>query len=496
MKRKDEAVATAVPDEQARMSNRSGATSTDNDKKVIAQLAKLDPIEYERQRGAAASLLRVREAALDRCIARERAQASKLAEERNERAHRPKPWPKRVDGAELLDLIVREIRRYLALREGEAEVLGLWAAFTHADDLFSVSPRLWLQSPEPGCGKTTTMNVLYHLVADPLFTVDITAAALSREIDARMPTLLIDEADALLGSAELVRILNGGHERNLASVVRAVGQGTRKFSTFAPAAVATIKSLPPPLASRAISVRLRRRRPDEEVKPLNQQGMKKLRQLSQQAARWVLDNKERLSKAELEPDIPTSLQSRAADNWRPLLAIADVAGGSWPKRARQVAQLLAGTGGFARQSTGVMLLSDIRSSILTENADQIFAGDLAAQLAALEGRPWGDWKGRGPITSNEVATLLAPYDIEPSKVRRGTAVRSGYLAAQFREAFARYLNPTKQSHPSPTSIVTRLADAVRHIGTRVSRGRFSFRRFRSRRARIKGKVRGPGDRRR
>jgi hypothetical protein len=76
MKRKDEAVATAVPDEQARMSNRSGATSTDNDKKVIAHLTKLGPIEYERRRKAAARLLGVREAALDRCVARERAQAS------------------------------------------------------------------------------------------------------------------------------------------------------------------------------------------------------------------------------------------------------------------------------------------------------------------------------------------------------------------------------------------------------------------------------------
>jgi Protein of unknown function (DUF3631) len=443
-------------------------------RKQIAHLANLDPIEYERERKVAAQRLAVREGALDRWVFGERTKSNKRAEKRKARARSVKPWPKKVNGTELLDQLKHEIRAYVVLREGEAEVIAMWIIFTHAHDIFFNSPRLWLESPEPGCGKTTTMNLLYHLVANPLFTADASAAALFREIDARMPTLLIDEADALLGSAELVSILNGGYQRNSAAVVRAAdgGQGTRKFSTFAPAAVATIKSLPATLASRAISVRLRRRRPDEEVKPLNQQGMKKLRQLSQQAARWVLDNKERLSKA--EPDIPTSLQNRAADNWRPLLAIADVAGGSWPKRARQVAQLLAGTGGFARQSTGVMLLSDIRSSILTENADQTFAGDLAAQLAALEGRPWGDWKGRGPITSNEVATLLAPYDIEPSKVRRGTAVRSGYLAAQFREAFARYLNPTKQSHPSPTSIVTRLADAVRHIGTRVSRGRFSF----------------------
>jgi putative DNA primase/helicase len=35
------------------------------------------------------------------------------------------------------------------------------------------------------------------------------------------------------------------------------------------------------------------------------------------------------------------LHDRAADNWRPLLAIADAAGGAWPERARKAALTLA-----------------------------------------------------------------------------------------------------------------------------------------------------------
>jgi putative DNA primase/helicase len=467
MKRKDETVAASVSDEQAKMNNRPEGTSTDNDKKVIAQLAKLDPIEYERRRKAAARLLGVREAALDRCITRERAQASKLAEERNERARHPKPWPKRVHGAELLDLIVGEIGRYLAVREGEAEVLGMWAAFTHADDLFFVSPRLWLQSPEPGCGKTTTMNVLYRLVADPLFTVDITAAALFREIDQRRRTVLLDEGDALFDSAELISLLNSGYQANSASVVRARGtHGTQRFSTFFSAAVATIKPVPPAFASRTIPLRLRRRRPDENVEQLTLGGVKTLCELSRKAARWVSDNKDQILNSKVI--VPDFLSNRAADNWKPLLAIADVAGGHWPTRAREVAELLATTAGRAKPSRGLMLLADIRDSILTRDMEAISPTELAIRLGALEGRPWGDWKGGGSITPTEIATLLAPYDIEVSKIRG----RATYLVARFDDAFARYLPPaagtvtTGSGLPIRTQIVT----AMKQVGLRLIGG--------------------------
>ena len=39
--------------------------------------------------------------------------------------------------------------------------------------------------------------------------------------------------------------------------------------------------------------------------------------------------------------MPASLDGRAADNWRPLIAIADLAGSEWPARARRVAESLA-----------------------------------------------------------------------------------------------------------------------------------------------------------
>ena len=45
--------------------------------------------------------------------------------------------------------------------------------------------------------------------------------------------------------------------------------------------------------------------------------------------------------------MPAGLDDRAADCWRPLLAIAELVGGDWPERARAAA--LALSGGEAKQ---------------------------------------------------------------------------------------------------------------------------------------------------
>ncbi len=51
-----------------------------------------------------------------------------------------------------------------------------------------------------------------------------------------------------------------------------------------------------------------------------------------QRAIFCADNETRLRSA--DPDT-TGLQNRVADNWRPLYAVADLAGGEWPARVRK-----------------------------------------------------------------------------------------------------------------------------------------------------------------
>jgi hypothetical protein len=93
-------------------------------------------------------------------------------------------------------------------------------------------------------------------------------AAIFRVVEAWTPALSIDEADTFLsGNDELRDIINSGHTKSGAFVVRTVGDDhePKKFSTRAPMAIAMIKAPPGTILDRSIVVRLRRRLPGEWV---------------------------------------------------------------------------------------------------------------------------------------------------------------------------------------------------------------------------------------
>ena len=60
------------------------------------------------------------------------------------------PWPAAVNGAELLDEVTEEIKRYVVLPANSAEMLALWAMHTHCFNCFAHSPRAAITSPEKG----------------------------------------------------------------------------------------------------------------------------------------------------------------------------------------------------------------------------------------------------------------------------------------------------------------------------------------------------------
>jgi putative DNA primase/helicase len=98
----------------------------------------------------------------------------------------------------------------------------------------------------------------------------ITTASLFRTIEAARPTLLLDEADTFAKDNEELRgVLNAGHRRD-GAVVRTVGEDhqPRQFSVWAPVALAAIGHLPGTVQDRSIIIRLRRRRPDENIEPI------------------------------------------------------------------------------------------------------------------------------------------------------------------------------------------------------------------------------------
>src|ERR1700730_3327963 len=121
--------------------------------------------------------------------------------------------------------------------------VALWCIHAHSLDATSVTPILAIPSPAMRCGKTTTLSLLNRLVPRPLLSSNISPAAVFRIVEKYSPTLLIDEADTFVRMKEEFRgILNSGHTRDAAYVVRTVGDEREpcRFSTWTAKAVAMI----------------------------------------------------------------------------------------------------------------------------------------------------------------------------------------------------------------------------------------------------------------
>jgi hypothetical protein len=126
-----------------------------------------------------------------------------------------------VNGAELLDGLSRELRRFVVFPTWAAETLALWILHTYAFRLREVTTYIGIESPEKECGKSTLLTVLSHFVDRAALSSNISSSAFFRAIEELEPTLLIDEADTnLRGKDDLTGILNSGYTKTTAFVWR------------------------------------------------------------------------------------------------------------------------------------------------------------------------------------------------------------------------------------------------------------------------------------
>ena len=351
----------------------------------------------------------------------------------------PEPWPSIVDGGELLEDIVSLIRRYVSLSTDAAHAIALWILHAWALGAFDISALLAATSAMKRSGKTTLLEVIGMLVPRSLSASNITAAALFRAIEKFKPVLLIDEADTFLsGNDELRGVLNAGHRRSSAFVIRNVGDDHEpmQFCTWGAKAIALIGKLPGTLEDRSIIIEMRRRAPGERGARFKTRICKELAEpLRRKAFRWANDAMPVLHN--MEPEVPTELNDRAADNWQPLLSIADHCGGDWPKRARDAAVVLSGDIDEAEGSALMDLLQEFKE--LFQSKDRITSADLAEHLSKQVDKRWFEWRHGKPITQRQIARLLAPLKIKPGTIRIGGETAKGYASEWFEDAFSRYL---------------------------------------------------------
>jgi hypothetical protein len=350
------------------------------------------------------------------------------------------PWPDPVDGVTVLNEVVATLMRFVALSPGEVEAVALWIAHAHAIDAASVSPLLAVLSPQKRCGKSTLHAVIRYLVPRPLPTSNISPAALFRAVEKFQPTLLVDEVDSFLRDNDDLRgILNSGHLRTSATVIRCEGDAheVTTFATWAAKALACIGRLPETLEDRSIVVSMHRAMKGEVPERLRLDRLGQLEPVRRRLDRWAGDHLDALRAA--DPAMPAALTSdRACDNWRALLAIADEAGGTWPDRARKAACLLSGVG-ETEDSIAVRLLADIKMLFDERGAARLASSEIVGALVEMEDRPWPEWREGRAITGPGVARLLKPFGIHPGQWRAGSKPARGYLAANFEEAWMRYL---------------------------------------------------------
>lgn len=366
--------------------------------------------------------------------------------------HTPRASPK---GAAVLDTIEAFLRSYCALpSDHAATAVVLWVAHVHALDAFESTPRLAVLSPEMGSGKTRVLEVIQHLVTGSEgVMITPTAATLFRLIgdgpedrEEPLPTLLLDEADAVFlgrpdSNTEAIRaILNSGYRRG-ATVPRMDTSKKvmklQRFSVFAPVAIAGIGNLPETVMSRSIVIRMKRRRPDENVKPYRDR-VARAEGAALHAALSAWGAPLGTSLLGTYPSLPSEVGDRDADCWEPLIAIADAAGADWPERSRRAAVAFVTEATETPRSIGTRLLADVRT--VMGGREKISTFELLTSLCSMESAPWPDLGGTG-LDARFLAKTLEPYGVKVVKIRLDDyTTRQGYrLDEGLHDAFVRYL---------------------------------------------------------
>ena len=332
---------------------------------------------------------------------------------------------------------------------GEAERIAhvLWIAHTWFMEAWESTPRVAFLSPEPGSGKSRALEVTEPLVPRAVHAINATPAYLFRKVSDPdgPPTILFDEIDTVFGpkakdNEELRGLLNAGHRKGAMAgrcVIRGKEVLTEELPAYAAVALAGLDDLPDTIMSRCVVVRMRRRAPGEHVEPWRLRTCgPDAEALGERLAEW--SNAHRHDVGTTWPEMPEGVEDRAADVWEALLAVADLAGGDWPARARVAAVSLVKRSEERAPSLGVLLLRDLRDVFAEKAEARLSTEVILDHLIALDESPWGDLRGKA-LDARGLSRRLSKYGVGPRTLREGSRVFKGYDASDLADAWTRYL---------------------------------------------------------
>lgn len=372
-------------------------TSIANDnittEELLTELAKLSDIEYGQRRKEAAQKLGVAVVFLDRAVKTKRCKNQSNADFFESIT----PFSNPVELKKLLEELEEVFKRYAVLPEHVTTALALWCVFTYLIDVMDIAPILVISSPEKRCGKTTLLSILLKLVCRPLPASNISAAALFRTIETWKPTLIIDEADTFIKKSDDLRgIINSGHTRPTAFVIRTVGDDhtPKQFSTWGAKVIAVIGDVPDTINDRSIIISLKRKLSHERIEKIRNADPLIFDNLRSKLLRVANDNTGIIKN--IHPSFPAeiNISDRALDNWESLLAIAGLAGEDWINKVYKAAQALS-LNEADTTSVGVELLQDIQKIFIDKTITEISTKDLIDGLREDEESRWAAYNFKG-----------------------------------------------------------------------------------------------------
>jgi hypothetical protein len=254
--------------------------------------------------------------------------------------------------ANVLDIVLKAVLDSGVIVTFEQAVTGaLWVPHTYVYDQFLHTPRVLVQSFEPGCGKTALGMLVNALACNPFFTGSTSAAAIYYQLRQRQhTTVIVDEVEnSTLWARDklLLNVFDLGHRKGI-PVTRVIKGEVVAFPGFAPLMMMAVRqqSFAPQLLSRSIVIHMEKHSEgSDKIDPDDPKFLPVRAALSHWAA-----NFQRLQKCEL----PRELVGRVADNWRPLIEIGSMLG--YPATARAVALAMH----QPIENPVVLLLWDIR----------------------------------------------------------------------------------------------------------------------------------------
>jgi hypothetical protein len=390
--------------------------------------------------------------------------AKRLQDTDSERpAQNAEPDREQTAGAALLDDLRAQIAKFVILPSDEAlDAVALWVAATHLQHAWQHAPRLAVVGPAKRCGKSRLLDVVTETVHNHLITVNASPAAIFRSItDEDPPTLLVDEADTLFGTAkaaekneDLRGLLNAGHQRNRPTLrVSGPEHKPQAFPTFAMAALAGIGDLPDTIMDRSVVIRMRRRAPGERVAAFRTgRDTPALHAIRARLTAWLAPLHARAMG--MEPVMP--VEDRAADTWEPLIIVADLAGGEWPAQARAACRAMTAyeTGQDEEGGLRTRILVDIRRAYAAEDDPAVIrTSRLLDHLNGDKEAPWAEHSASG-LTPRGLQLLLKDYGISSANRRFPDGAQAkGFARNQFLDAWARYCpEPAPAGAPVETAV--------------------------------------------